>query len=327
MIISRTPFRISLFGGGSDYPAWYRERGGSVLGFAINKYCYISLRELPPFFEHKHRIVYSKIEMVNNAQEISHPSVKGVFKQLDIKKGLEIHHDGDLPARSGLGSSSSFTVGLVNALYALNGQMVSKQKLASDTIHIEQNVIREHVGSQDQVWAAFGGINRIDFSRDNDFRVTPLIMDHAKRTLLKNNLMLYFTGVSRIAATIAKKKIENLNKRRKSILQMIEMVDEGVKIVSGKIENFHDFGHLLHESWLLKRELASGVTNGELDDAYNAARNAGALGGKVLGAGGGGFMIFYVEAEKQEAVAETLKKWLQVICSFGIAIIEKAPIS
>ena len=318
MIISRTPFRISLFGGGSDYPAWFRIHGGSVFGFAINKYCYISLRELPPFFEHKHRIVYSQIEMVNDIEEISHPSVRGVLNQLDIKKGLEIHHDGDLPARSGLGSSSSFTVGLIHALYALDGKMVTKRKLTHDSIHIEQNVIREHVGSQDQVWASYGGINHIKFYKNNDFSVDPLIMNEEKKLLLRNSLMLFFTGVSRVAAEIAGKKIENLNNRKKHIFRMTAMVDEAVQLMGENHLNLRDLGGLLHETWLLKRELACGVTNNILDEAYQVARSAGALGGKVLGAGGGGFMVFLVEKENQVAVADKLKNWLRVKIDFDM---------
>lgn len=319
MIISRTPFRISLFGGGSDYPAWYKEHGGSVLGFAINKYCYISVRELPPFFEHKHRIVYSAIEMANKVDEIDHPSVRGVLKELGDDKGLEIHHDGDLPARSGLGSSSSFTVGLINALYALDGRMISKRQLAHKAIHIEQGVIKEHVGSQDQVWAAYGGINRIDFATDDSISVTPMRISKGRREELRGNLMLCFTGVSRIAETIARKQISNLKNRTDSIHKMTEMVDEAVEILGNDGRPLSELGSLLDQSWRLKRELADGVTNAGIDDAYQAARDAGALGGKVLGAGGGGFMLFYVEPDRRQAVSESLKTMLRVSFDFDMS--------
>lgn len=319
MIISRTPFRISLFGGGSDYPAWYREHGGSVLGFAINKYCYISVRELPPFFTHKHRIVYSAIEMINTVDEIDHPSVRGVLRELVDDKGLEIHHDGDLPARSGLGSSSSFTVGLINALYALDGRMISKRQLAREAIRIEQDVIKEHVGSQDQVWAAYGGINRINFATDDSISVTPMPINKNRREELRENLMFWFTGVSRIAETIAAKQISNLKNREDSIHKMTEMVDEGVSILGNENRPLSELGVLLDESWQLKRDLAEGVTNPEIDAAYQAARDAGALGGKVLGAGGGGFMLFYVEPDRRQAVKESLKNMLHVSFDFDMS--------
>lgn len=312
MIISRTPFRVSLFGGGSDYPAWYRKYGGAVLGFTINKYCYISVRELPPFFEHKHRIVYSNIEMVNEIDEIQHPSVRGVLGELDINRGIEIHHDGDLPARSGLGSSSSFTVGLINALYALDGKMVQKQKLAERAIHIEQNVIKEHVGSQDQVWASYGGINRINFGVDDSISVQPIIINKDRREELRCNLLFFFTGISRIAEVIAEKKISNLEKQKDHVSTMMDMVKDAENILMSDSAPLDELGRLLHESWSLKRELAQGVTSPYIDEIYQAATDAGALGGKILGAGGGGFMVFYVPTDKQGAVLEKLNGLLHV---------------
>jgi len=319
MIINRTPFRISLFGGGSDYPAWYRKHGGSVLGFAINKYCYISLRELPPFFEHKHRIVYSQIEMVKEVEDIVHPSVRGVLQTFGADKGLEIHHDGDLPARSGLGSSSSFTVGLISALYALQGKMVTKQYLAEEAIHIEQDIIQEHVGSQDQVWAAFGGINRVNFGVDGSISVNPMIIDRERSERLNKNLLLFFTGTSRIAEVIAKKKISNLGNREDHVHKMVDMVDEAENIFHNPDRPLKELGELLHESWMLKRDLANGVTSSEIDTIYEAARDSGALGGKVLGAGGGGFMVFYVEPEKQKAVIDKLSNLLNVNYNFDMS--------
>jgi D-glycero-alpha-D-manno-heptose-7-phosphate kinase len=312
VIISRTPFRASLFGGGSDYPKWYRQFGGSVLGFAINKYCYISLRSLPPFFEHKHRVVYSRVETVNELSEIEHPAVRHILIEKGINSGIEIHHDGDLPARSGIGSSSSFSVGLLHALAASNGNMVSKQELAIEAIHFEQEIMKEHVGSQDQVWAAYGGMNRIDFYRDDKFDVAPLMLRKERQEKLMGSLMLFFSGVSRFAPEIAKDKIANLSQRENHMVRMVEMVKEAEEILSNPERDVDEIGSLLHESWMLKRELAKNVTTEKMDSIYSAAMDAGALGGKVLGAGGGGFLLFYVKPEIQMTVRERLKDLVYV---------------
>lgn len=312
MIVSRTPFRVSLFGGGTDYPGWYRENGGSVLGFAINKYCYLSVRSLPPFFEHRHRIVYSKIELVKEIEEIQHPAVRAVLGETGTLTGLEIHHNGDLPARSGLGSSSSFTVGLLHALYAMRGLMSAKTVLAQEALRIEQDVIREHVGSQDQVWAAHGGLNRINFHRDGEIEVIPFAIPPFRQRHLMGSFLLFFTGLSRFASDIAKDQIANLSKKSAHLRKMHAMVDEAQAILADPLRPLNEIGALLHESWMLKRELADAVTTPEIDAIYEAARDAGALGGKLLGAGGGGFMLFYVEPAKQEAVKERLAKLVQV---------------
>lgn len=316
MIISRTPFRVSLFGGGTDYPKWYREHGGSVLGLAINKYCYISVRNLPPFFEYRHRIVYSRVEMVTDFADIEHPAVRAIFQDRGIETGLEIHHDGDLPARSGLGSSSSFTVGLLNALSARDGAMIWKQELASEAIRIEQEVIKEHVGSQDQVWAAYGGINRIDFPKEGEFEVQPLAMSNARKQELLDHLQLYFTGLSRFASEIAKKQIENFDKRQQHLKNMAGLVDEALDVMVNETRPIREIGEMLNQSWQLKRELADNVTTPEIDEIYDSALEAGAIGGKLLGAGGGGFVLFFVEPDKQQAVKEKLKDLIQV--DFGI---------
>ncbi len=312
MIISRTPYRVSLFGGGSDYPAWYRKNGGTVLGFAMNRYCYISVRELPPFFNHKHRIVYSAIEDCNTVEEIKHPAVRGVLTEFPPEKGLEIHHDGDLPARSGLGSSSSFTVGLINALEASHGRMISKKKLAERTIDIEQNVIKEHVGSQDQIWAAYGGMNRIHFQKDGDFVVSPVLVQPERRKKLTSNLMLFFSGVSRIAAKIAERKIANLDARHDHIVKMVSMVDDAESIISSASGDLSDIGRLLYKSWKLKRELAEGVTNPTVNEIFDEAMAGGALGGKLLGAGGGGFILFYAEPGAKKEIRRRLSKLIEV---------------
>jgi D-glycero-alpha-D-manno-heptose-7-phosphate kinase len=316
MIISRTPFRISLFGGGTDYPAWFREHGGSVIGTAINKYCYISVRRLPPFFEHHSRIVYSQVELVNDVSEIKHPAVRGILIDRGITDRLEIHHDADLPARSGLGSSSSFTVGLLNALSALNSRMSSNRELACEAIRIEQDVLKENVGCQDQVWAAYGGFNRIDFFRDGTFSVAPIILAPARRDELRRSIMLFFTGFSRIASDIAQEQVNNINNSASQMRAMRAMVDRAADILADRKASTAELGELLHEAWLLKRRLSNRIFNPQIDEIYEAGRDAGAIGGKLLGAGGGGFMVFIVDPEKREQVRERLKKLIHVTIDF-----------
>ncbi|HTV26490.1 MAG TPA: GHMP kinase [Xanthobacteraceae bacterium] len=312
MIISRTPFRISLFGGGTDYPTWYREHGGAVIGTAINKYCYITVRKLPQFFEHSSRIVYSQIELVKSIQEIKHPAVRGILSEMQISDGLEIHHDADLPARSGMGSSSSFVTGLLNALYALENKMISKRELASEAIRIEQKVLNENVGSQDQLWAAYGGLNRIDFFPDDTFTVTPFILAPERRKELTQSIMIFFTGFSRYASDFAQTQIKNMNNRKSQLRTIRSMVDSAVDILLDPKAPLRELGELLHDSWRLKRELADNVSNAQIDEIYQAGRESGAIGGKLLGAGGGGFMVFLVEPEKRDHVRERLKKLIHV---------------
>ncbi len=283
-----------------------------MLGFAIDKYCYISLRPLPPFFEHRHRLIYSKIENVNDISEFQHPAVRHVLQECGVDYGTEIHHDGDLPARSGLGSSSSFTVGLLNVINAQAGRMVSKDYLAREAIRIEQDVIKENVGSQDQIWAAYGGMNRIDFLADGSFSVQPLILPPDRSNLLMGRLMLFFTGFSRYAHDVAGKKIANLNNRADHIRTMVGMVDEAQAILTDPNREMREIGELLHEGWQLKRDLSDAVTTTAIDAIYDAGRSAGAVGGKLLGAGGGGFILFYVEPELQAAVSARLSNLIEV---------------
>jgi len=316
MIISRTPFRISLFGGGTDYPSWFREHGGAVIGTAIDKYCYITVRRLPPFFEHKSRIVYSQVELVNDVAEIKHPAVRGILTDLKVTEGLEIHHDADLPARSGLGSSSSFTVGLLNALRALDSKMISKRDLAREAIRIEQDVLKENVGSQDQLWAAYGGFNRIDFYPDGTFAVAPIILSSERREEINRSIMLFFTGFSRFASDFAEDQIKNMSNRKSQLRTIRSMVDSAVDVLLDKKAPLRELGELLHDSWRLKRELAAKVSNQQIDEIYEAGRAAGAIGGKLLGAGGGGFMVFLVEPEKREQVRERLKSLIHVNVGF-----------
>lgn len=316
MIITRTPFRVSFFGGGTDYPAWYREHGGAVLATSINKYCYITCRKLPQFFEHKHRIVYSKIENVKTIDEIQHPAVRAILDWGNVNEGLEIHHDGDLPARSGLGSSSSFTAGLVHALYALRGQMLDKKTLANHTINLEQNVMQENVGSQDQISAVYGGFNYIEFHRNDSFDVSPVIIPKERQSELSSHLMLCFTGVSRIASEIAKSKVANLKNRESELKQMRAMVDEALSILKTSGQPIDDFGKLLDESWKLKRSLSDKVSTQEIDEIYETAIQNGATGGKILGAGGGGFILFFAKPENQQKIREKLKKLVHVPFDF-----------
>ena len=316
MIITRTPYRISFFGGGTDYPGWYREHEGAVLATTIDKYCYISCRRLPPFFEHKHRIVYSRIESVCNIDDIEHPAVRAVLNWSKVVDGLEIHHDGDLPARSGLGSSSAFTVGLVHALQGLNGQMASQQALAKNAIHIEQNIIGENVGSQDQISAAYGGLNRIDFHRDDSFDVTPIIIPAHRRDELRSHLLLCFTGFSRIADEIAKSQIDNFKNREPELKRMREMVDEAISILASSNVTIDEFGKLLADSWKYKRSLSDRVSTPEIDHIYDEAMRCGAIGGKILGAGGGGFMLLFAKPERHAEIRERLKNLVHVTFNF-----------
>ena len=315
MIISRTPFRISFFGGGTDYPVWYKENQGAVLSTTIDKYCYITVRYLPPFFPHKYRIIYSKIEAVKNIEEILHPAVRETLKFLDVNKGIEIHHDGDLPAKTGMGSSSAFTVGLLNSLYALRGIMVSKDQLAKEAIHIERDVLQENVGSQDQIATSYGGFNKINFNGNDKFRIEPIIITKDKTNQLENHLMLYFTGFSRIASKVAQAQIKNTPQKKRELTLMYQMVDEAISILTEN-KNILEFGKLLNETWKLKRSISNKISNPIIDNIYETALKAGAIGGKLLGAGGGGFMIFFVPPKKQPKVREALKSLLEVPFNF-----------
>lgn len=316
MIITRTPFRMSFFGGGTDYPPWFREHHGSVLATTIDKYCYISCRKLPQFFDHKHRIVYSRIENVGSISEIEHPAVRAVMDWQRVSDGLEIHHDGDLPSRSGLGSSSSFTVGLIHALRAMRGEISSKNELANAAIHVEQNLIGENVGSQDQISAAYGGFNRVDFHSDDTFTVKPVIFPAGRKSLLESHLMLCFTGFSRISSEIAKSQILNLKSRENELFEMYKMVDEGLHILQDLNRPIEDFGRLLDKCWRYKRSLSDKVSSPEIDQIYETAMKAGAIGGKIMGAGGGGFLMLFATPERQQGVRDALNKLIHVPFKF-----------
>ena len=315
MIITRTPLRVSFFGGGTDYPAWFRENGGAVLATTIDKYLYLHCRYLPPFFDCKSRIVWSRIEQVQKPSEIAHPAIRGVLEWLKIDDGMEILHHGDLPARTGLGSSSSFTVGLLHALHALRGQLVSKRTLAEQAIFVEQQVLKENVGVQDQIQSAFGGLNRIDIRPDGSFEVAPVVVPADRLASLQQHLLLIYTGLSRHASEIAAEQVSNVGTKTAELRAIRSMVDEAQKILAGH-GPLKEFGELLHESWLLKRTLSSKIAPSFVNDLYEAARNAGAAGGKLLGAGGGGFMLLFVEPARREAVIKALDKLLAVPFQF-----------
>lgn len=314
MVISQTPYRISFLGGGTDYKPYFQEYGGSVLSTTIDRFCYITLRRLPPFFEHQSRLSYSKIELFTNASEVQHPSVRECLNFMNLR-GVSITHDGDLPARAGLGTSSTFTVGLLNALHALKGEYVSPMTLAEEAIHVEQDLIRENVGVQDQLAAAIGGLNRIYFNA-NGYDYRPIVMKSARKQQLNDSLMLFFTGTFRYASQIAAEQVESIPEKIQELKEISNLVDEGEKILAGG-GDLNEFGRLLHENWMLKRGLSGRISTSEIDRIYQSAREAGAVGGKLLGAGGGGFLLLYVEKENQEYVRRILKDLLYVPFHMG----------
>lgn len=315
MIISRTPFRISFFGGGTDYPSWYREHGGTVLVTTINKYCYLTCRYLPPFFEHKIRIIYSQIENCLTIDEIKHPSAREVLRYLKVDRGVEIHHDADLPARSGIGSSSAFTVGLLHALHALEGRIISKYHLAMESIHLEQEVLKETVGSQDQVSTAYGGLNLINFHRNGEITVTPVVTRPDRIRELNSHMMLFYTGIKRTAASVAESYVPDIHNRRRQLRLMKDLTDEAVTVLNAG-QDLSAFGELLHEAWQIKRSLSAKVSNSDVDDIYEQARSAGAIGGKLLGAGGGGFFLVFAPPEAHRQIRQTLARLIYVPFSF-----------
>jgi D-glycero-alpha-D-manno-heptose-7-phosphate kinase len=311
MIISRTPYRISFFGGGTDYPAWYRQHGGAVLAATINKYCYLSCRYLPPFFEHRIRVVYSKLELCQKLDEIAHPAVRETLRFLKIRRGIEIHHDGDLPGRSGMGSSSSFTVGLLQALHGLQGKVIGKKQLAAQSMYLERDVLREAVGSQDQVCAAYGGLNRIHFLPNGDFSVHPMTISRQRLAELNSHLMLFYTGIKRTASDVASSFVNGMEKRTKPLKRLLDCVEESCRILNGK-SDLAAFGKLLHEGWLAKRELSDRISNASVDAMYDQARAAGAIGGKLLGAGGGGFVLLFAPPARQANIRRRLNRLIHV---------------
>jgi len=315
MIISRTPFRVSFFGGGTDYPGWYRLHGGAVLATTVDKYCYLTCRFLPPFFEHRIRVVYSKIENCQNVDEITHPAVREILRYCRIDRGVEIHHDGDLPARSGMGTSSAFTVGLLHALYALKGHMPSKRQLATESIGIEQDILKETVGSQDQVLAAYGGFKHVIFSANGEITVRPVTVAAERMIELNQHLMLFYSGIKRTASDIAGSYVNGIDAKEEQLRVIADLTKEGISILCGKAD-IAGFGSLLDAAWQAKRGLSSKISNGEVEEIYHEALSAGALGGKLLGAGGGGFMLLFVPPSRQSIVKRRLEKLICVPFKF-----------
>lgn len=313
MVITQTPFRMSFFGGGTDFKEFYEEHGGSVISTSFDKYCYVTVRHLPRFFDYANQITYNVIERTNSAEEIEHPAVREAMKYLDMHE-LRVVYEADLPARSGLGTSSSFAVGLLNAFYALKGKYADKKKLADDAIYLERVLCNESGGIQDQIAASFGGFNRIDFDADG-YRVRPVIISKERKEQLNKNLMLFFTGFSRFSSDIADNQKAATKDKTAQLNEMKELVDESEKILTSKTD-LAEFGKLLDYTWKLKRGITKAISNDSIDALYKKAIDEGAVGGKLLGAGGGGFMLFYVEEDKQEKVKEALKQLLYVPFEF-----------
>lgn len=313
MIITQTPFRMSFFGGGTDFPGYYNEYGGSVISTTFDKFCMVSVGHLPRFFDYSNQLTYSKIERTKSVDEIEHPAVRNAMKYLDMHE-LRIDYEADLPARSGLGTSSSFAVGMLNAFYALKGKYVSKKQLSEDAIYLERTLCKESGGIQDQIAAAYGGFNRIDFNASG-FDVNPIIISAERKLLLNKNLMLFFTGFSRFSSEIAQKQEKSIKDKLNELHEMHKLVDDAHAILTSKTD-LNEFGRLLDYTWKLKRGITDAISNDSIDALYKKAIDSGALGGKLLGAGGGGFMLFYVEADKQAAVRNALKDLLYIPFEF-----------
>jgi D-glycero-alpha-D-manno-heptose-7-phosphate kinase len=317
MVISKTPLRISFFGGGTDYPDHIKKYGGAVLSTSINKYVYLTVNKISDISQHKYKVSYSKLEHCQSINELIHPSVRECLRFIDIKEGIEIHTMSDLPAQTGLGSSSSFTVGLLNALHAYKGKMIPALQLAQQAIFVEQKLIGEKVGVQDQCAAALGGLNYFEFRPDGTIAYKTVIMSEERRKDFKSNLMLFYTGVQRFAEEVLKEQIDKTQKGEttKDLSDIRQMVDEGFSILTSDTD-LSEFGELLHKAWLSKKRLSSAISNPYLDNIYDQAIKAGAVGGKLLGAGGGGFFLFYVEKNKQEDVRQALKDYQEVSFDF-----------
>lgn len=314
MIITRTPMRISFFGGGTDFPEFYKEHGGAVLSTTFDKYCYVNIRHLPRFFEYTSEFCYSKLERVKNVEEIQHPLIREAMEWFDMRE-IRLSYEADLPARTGLATSSSFAVGMLSAFHAMKGEYVGKKQLADEAIRLERELCKEAGGWQDQIAVSYGGLNRIVFS-ESGYDVNPVIIHPDRKKELNECLMLFFTGFSRNSFDIQNKTQKNLKDKVEDLRNMKQMVDEAVLILSDKRRSLREFGELMAESWRLKRGINREISTDYVDQMYEAARNAGAVGGKLLGAGGGGFMLFYVERQRQQAVREALKKSLYVPFEF-----------
>lgn len=308
MVITQAPFRMSFFGGGTDFPAFYQEHGGKVISTSIDKYCYVNVRHLPPFFDYTNEISYSQRERVNSVEEIQHPAIREAMKFLDMRE-LTLTYDADLPARSGLGTSSSFAVAMLMGFYALKGKYVDKKRLAEEAIYLERILCKESGGVQDQIAASYGGLNKITFSKEG-FEINPVVISNERKDRLNDNLMLFFTGFSRFSFTVQQEHEKAIHSKEQQLLEMLSLVDQAEEILTSG--NLDEFGRMLDYTWRLKRGVNSAVSTSQIDQAYETAMQAGALGGKLLGAGGGGFLLLYVQPEKQKAVSQALYKLKEI---------------
>lgn len=326
MIITQTPFRMSFFGGGTDMEEFFKEYGGAVLSTTFDKYCYVNVRHLPPFFNYASELIYSKMERVNELEEIKHPAIRNAMQMLDMHQ-LRLSYEADLPARSGLGTSSSFAVGMLNAFYALKGEYADKRKLADEAIYLERVLCAEAGGWQDQIAASFGGMNRIDFSGDT-YEVSPIIISPKRKAELNNNLLLFFTGFTRFSAEIQSANQSGKEEKKKQLFEMKALVGEAEKVLVDAQADLNEFGRLLDYTWKLKRQTGAAVSTDSIDALYERGIKAGASGGKLLGAGGGGFLVFYVKPEYQKAVKEAMKELLYIPFRFeegGTRVLHYSP--
>ena len=326
MIITKTPFRMSFFGGGTDLPQFFNEHGGAVISTTFDKYCYVNVRHLPPFFDYHTELCYSKTERVQYVDEINHPAIRAAMKFLNMHD-LRLTYEADLPARTGLGTSSSFAVGMLNAFYALKGKYADKKKLADEAIYLERTLCNEAGGWQDQIAASYGGLNRINFTAEG-YDVQPIIISPERKQQLDENLMLFFTGFTRFSAEIQKDTGVTMKDKTAQLLEMLSIVDDAERVLTDKSADLNDFGRLLDQSWRLKKQTGSKISTGSIDELYEKGLQAGALGGKLLGAGGGGFLLFYVEKDKQPAVLQAMERLMHVPFQFengGTRVVYYAP--
>lgn len=326
MIITKTPFRMSFFGGGTDIENYFRENGGAVLSTTFDKYCYVNVRHLPPFFNYTTELSYSKTERVTDISSIEHPAIREAMKMLDMHE-IRLTYEADLPARSGLGTSSSFAVGMLNAFYALKGKYADKKKLADEAIYLERVLCNEAGGWQDQIAASFGGFNRINFCADG-YEVLPVIISPERKQRLNDNLLMFFTGFTRFSSEIQTVNNVSSSEKRSQLKQMHLLVDEAEKVLTDTSADLDDFGRLLHKTWQLKKQTGSTISTGSIDEFYDKGIKAGALGGKLLGAGGGGFLLFYVQPEHRESVMAAMQELMHIPFSFeneGTRVIHYSP--
>lgn len=326
MIITKTPFRMSFFGGGTDMESFFMENGGAVLSTTFDKYCYVNVRHLPRFFDYSTELSYAKIERVTDVNDVQHPAIREAMKMLDMHE-IRLTYEADLPARSGLGTSSSFAVGMINAFYALKGKYADKKKLADAAIYLERELCKEAGGWQDQIAASYGGFNRINFNSDG-YEVLPLIINPERKRQLNNNLMMFFTGFTRFSSDVQKANASNKADKVNQLKEMLALVDEAEKVLVDKQSDLDEFGRLLDHTWRIKRKTGNTVSTNSIDELYDKGLKAGALGGKLLGAGGGGFLVFYVEPDKQEKVKKAMEDLLYIPFEFedgGTRVIHYSP--